>query len=274
MPTTKYSAAEHEQMEEALEYWTPERMASAVPVDLTEPDKGPLPGKFITDRIENPADDSVHRRAGRLYVSLDGYDVFCSASAINNNGILTAAHSLYNANTQKFADKGIYSPAWNNGVSRYGTFPLTGRGFIPDAYQITARYQYDYGFSKVGPGGPGPDKKELGSVTGHFELRVSKSTEKQWDALGYPSVPVDGYQFNGQRMWRCLGDRFFENVRGQNGKEGNFTEGSSGGPWLMPGTHFVTGIQVMSTTSNGIPVNVSPYFDEEVIALYNKAFNS
>jgi len=264
--------------QETLGYWTPERMASAIPAGITDPgpelalDRGllqPLPGKFTTTRIVDPAADVTHRKAGKLFFTLDGEDFQASACAVNLEGILTAAHCLYSTKTAKYLENGMYMPGYQAGISKLGKFPLKDKPFVPDSWKSSGKRAWDYGFSKVARGGPDNDSV-LGYVTGIFTVSVNLG-KQGWDTLGYPAEPVPDYNFDGEYMWSCLGAYVGEDIPGVMRKEGNLTKGSSGGPWLIPKTHYVNGVQ--SANNPKYPgQNFSPYFDDAVLELYKKAF--
>lgn len=262
---------------QTLEYWTPERMARAVPAGLIEPSPelapgllAPLPGKFTTQHVDNPADSITHRRAGKLFYRLDGTDFQASASAVNVEGILTAAHCLYSPKTAEYIENGMYMPGYQVGISKLGKFALKDKPFVPDPWISSGKRACDYGFSRVARGGPHDDEL-LGHVTGTFEVTIDRPLQAKWDTLGYPVDPVPGYNFDGDYMWSCLGDYAGQDLPGVLQKEGNLTRGSSGGPWLIPGTHLVNGVQ---SANNSLykDQNFSPYFNRAVLDLYIKAF--
>ncbi|MHB9856722.1 trypsin-like serine peptidase [Streptomyces sp. YIM S03343] len=268
--------AHHERWLEINEYWTPERMAAAVPEDaLAEAAEIPapraeLPGAFKTTLVQNPADSPYYRRAGVLFYVRDGVDLQGSASAITHNGILTAAHCLYGSTVRKYITKGAYVPGYKDLREPLGRWPLFGQPVVPDAWKADVNRAWDYGFCKVGLGGDN-GYKVLGNVTGYFGLLVERPEVREWDVLAYPAVAIPGYLFDGHRMWSCQGGFTRQPSFHTIGKEGNLTAGSSGGPWLIPGHPYANGVQ--SYGSDTFPgEDFSPYFDADVLKLYNKAF--
>jgi len=91
--------------------------------------------------------------------------------------------------------------------------------------------------------------------------------------LVYPGEPIPGYPFDGEQMWSCQGRFTRQPTPDVIGKEGNMTGGSSGGPWLIPGHDYING--VASYSNIDFPdEDYSPYFDRDVLKLYEKAFQS
>lgn len=275
MASKRSGLAQREQLGEIIAFWTPKRLASAKPIEqitgaaqsapVSAPPV-PLPGKMVTTPIWNPAADPYYRRAGKLFVELNGENGYGSACAINRRGILTAAHCLYEAG--QYATKGLYVPGYQGGAFPLGSFPLTGVA-VPDGWLNTGSREWDYGFCKVGEGGP-DGNSFLGDVTGIFHLAVERRAA-EWLTLGYPAVPTPQYEFDGEMMWGCYGEKT-RDIGRVIGKQGTLTAGSSGGPWMIPGTEFVNGVQ--SVDNSLIPnENFSPYFDHAVLELYNALFH-
>ncbi|MFR0355093.1 trypsin-like serine peptidase [Streptomyces sediminimaris] len=270
--------AQHERWLEIDEYWTPERMAAAVPENVpvtAEPAPAPpceLPGAFKTTLVQNPATKSPYQRAGALFFVREGVDYYGSASAITHNGILTAAHCLYGSTVRKYVSKAAYVPGYQEHDEPLGKWPLFGQPAVPDQWKAEVNRAWDYGFSKVGLGGKN-GYSVLGNVTGYFQLAVELPGVRQWDVLGYPGDPIPGYPFDEEHMWSCVGDFTRQPTPHIIGKEGNLNSGSSGGPWLVPGRDYVNGVE--SYRNDEFPgENFSPYFDRDVVKLFEKTFRS
>lgn len=278
MASKRSSLAQRERLDEVIAFWSPQRLASAKPVEqitgaarpapVSAP-PSPLPGKFITQPILNPASDPHYRRAGKLYVRFGEEAWYASACAVNENGVLTAAHCLYDRESQQYATLGLYMPGYQEGESSLGSFTLIGEPAVPEGWISTGSRDWDYGFSRVHDSDL--DRNEtLGDVTGIFTVASNLSPKRDWHTLGYPSKPAPPYGFDGQMMWGCYGPKT-RDIGNVIGKEGNLTTGSSGGPWLIPGTEYVNGVQ--SVDNSLIPdENFSPYFDDAVLGLYNAVF--
>jgi V8-like Glu-specific endopeptidase len=86
-------------------------------------------------------------------------------------------------------------------------------------------------------------------------------------AIGYPAKPVPGYDFNGKRMWKCVGD-FIRTKKNRLYAANNFTSGGSGGPWCETGRlGVVSGLNAARHTDPQIAI--SPYFASGFQKLYD-----
>ncbi|MEU6537112.1 hypothetical protein [Streptomyces sp. NPDC047000] len=278
MSRTHTERAHHERWLEIDEYWTPGRMAAALPEGTrTAAPEFPapqteLPGGFTTTLVKDPAYSPYYRRAGALFYVREGVDRRGSASAITRNGILTAAHCLYGIKPREYLTNAAYVPGYQNLLAPLGKWPLFDEPVVPDQWKAQVNHAWDYGFSKVGLGGTN-GYSVLGDVTGHFELLVDRPGIREWDVLAYPSVTVPSYDFDGRWMWSCRGDFTRQPTLNTIGMDGNLTAGASGGPWLVPGHPYANGVESYSTDE--FPVeDFSPYFDSDVLSLYQKAFRS
>lgn len=85
-------------------------------------------------------------------------------------------------------------------------------------------------------------------------------------ALGYPIKPTSKHEFNGKRMWRCLGD--IESYSGGILTMANdFTGGASGGPWLTPPDAPAEGLT--SDRGPSADLATSPVFGQGFENLYD-----
>lgn len=280
--------------EEILEYWTPERMAEAEPVPFppyprTEPgepgrghaasQRGPDAQAYQTTMIKAP---KIHlppyRCAGKLFWTFGSRSFAGSAAVVDEKGLMTAAHNLYDHRTKQWADNIKFCPAFTaNASNKYGSW--TYREYaVPrewEAPDLSARIGYDVGLVKLNIGGN--DWKPIGQVVGQLELVVNEplNEDLQWFTLGYPARPITGYNFNGQEMWECQGN-YIQKFEDENlvNKEGNLTGGSSGGPWLLKSglivSSFANGTQ--SAELPGEDENFTSYFTDWVMAFYKEYF--
>ena len=107
-----------------MAYWTPERIASAVPRDYTIEDGG-LRKLLRTDqrKLQSTVADgdwtnggTINEAAGRLLFSRNGGNYVCSASVIDDYGtpgrslVATAAHCIYDEDNDIFATNMIFIP--------------------------------------------------------------------------------------------------------------------------------------------------------------------
>lgn len=283
----------HWTLEDMLQFWTPERMTAAdqagkarirdgikkqirlspgsvvgkpsaipprVPVDAA-------PEAFTTTQV-SVTTQWPFRTVGKLYFTKNAQLDSASACAINNNGILTAAHVFVDpAGT---GSNFFFFPALNGdiGASPYGAWTLQ-RWIYPNEWPTAFYDAYDYAFATTGNGGA--NNQLLGAALGGWlGITVNQPVAGQaWSNLGYPGVPLPGYNFNGITMWNCLGQ--FSEVEAPNviAMDGNLTRGASGGPWVLPPAS-VNGLLASGNPQN--TENYSPYFNQDVLALYNEFF--
>ena len=86
-------------------------------------------------------------------------------------------------------------------------------------------------------------------------------------AIGYPIRPIVGHDFNGKRMWKCVG-KLIDLKDDVQFATNNFTGGSSGGPWCDNDDSFqVTGLT--SRRDDDSNVAQSPTFDNGFQKLYD-----
>ena len=89
-----------------------------------------------------------------------------------------------------------------------------------------------------------------------------------YNAIGYPASPITGYNFNGAYMWHSIGNY----VSGGGNKKpirmhNNMTGGCSGGPWVVKG-NYANGLNSFRYR-NQPNFLYSPYFGNGIINLYN-----
>jgi V8-like Glu-specific endopeptidase len=259
--------------EEVLKYWTPDRMRDAQPepFDVVKPEqteeqaeqKSGAPAAFTTTRVAN-VQAYPFKANGKLFYSRDGKNYSCSASAIDYNVILTAAHCTYNPTTGQWATNIMFKSSYADGSST-GVFAGL-KAIVPDGWGSDRNHKYDYSMVRMSKN-MYPTCTKLG-----FDIGMPVGA-RQLLALGYPGEPIPGYDFNGKYMWQCLGsDLGFGSRPGVFKMENNLTGGSSGGPWLSTAysgesLQYAVGLNSYSTV--GEPdITYSPYFSSGVLDMY------
>lgn len=274
-------------LDELKKFWTPERMKEALPtpheptpdrkdvrreVDETPAEKAPSEPPKPPERKASAqealsfsavpvANAQVYpfSTVGKMFYTQGGTPYVASAAVIYNNTILTAAHALFNYGLQQWAQKILFAPAYLNGVAPFGTWGVPLCYTLP-GYNTTGNDSYDVGMATTAPAG-------IANTTGYLGMIVNQGWNGLvWQALGYPAVPTPPY--NGQQMWSCTGPTTGLDPDGTIavGMQSNFSEGASGGPWLLGGA-TANGLSSYghSTTPN---VEYSPYFDNAVWQMY------
>lgn len=286
--------------EEIQAYWTEERQAAAQPLPPPFPsskarpadENHPIPASptaeepstlyYKTTLVRKEAlDQYPYQSIGKLFFTLDKKDQQASASVVDENGLITAAHCLYSYETKTWADSILFCPAYANGHenAKYGSW--TGRDIaVPRGWmEGRDRDAHDVGFIKLHLGGL--DRKPIGNIVSKLPLLVGMVPvllKTVWFAVGYPRYPREDTNFDGKNMWQCEGDcrdivEKEEGVISTVSKSGNFTQGSSGGPWLYTGNDKYEVNGVGSTIDSAYyGMDGSPYFGEWVMTAFLKYF--
>lgn len=77
-----------------------------------------------------------HKWVGRLSFRTPSGTSYCSATAISNNNIVTAAHCVYDTTNNRFYSNWVFSPAYRNGTNPYGTFRATACTVLTDRKSV------------------------------------------------------------------------------------------------------------------------------------------
>ncbi|MFG2078354.1 V8-like Glu-specific endopeptidase [Nonomuraea maritima] len=320
-PTRHHTAARHEVVEHVaartagdqrrvLDYWTPERMAKAVPVDLLDllagerglfggltgrpvgvlhglsgrDAGGPVPTRQrAADRGAPARPDAttagsrwmtgglVARTTGRVFLTVGGTDFVCSASTIKG----ASRDVVVTAGHCVKDGAGEWAANWTF-VPGYGSADTQPYG------RYTARRMF-----VAGPWSRGGDDdydvgmvvlntsrgRHVADVVGAQEIAFNAPRGGQVFGFGYPADPP----YDGSRLVYCAG-RVKGDPHGQTRDQGlgcTMTAGSSGGPWM---TRFdpATGRGVITSLSSfkysdDRRTMYGPYFGDAVKALYHTA---
>ncbi|MEV5765122.1 hypothetical protein AB0L34_11180 [Micromonospora sp. NPDC052213] len=273
---------------EVAAFWTPERMASAVDLDIAKrpgttestnrapkPD-GPAgtvaplaPSVASGDDVGIQLNESAV--VGKVYFTMPGGGTAsCSASAVASGKrrlVMTAGHCVHQGSGGQWYSNWQFVPRYRDGVRPFGTFV---------AYQLTARtawinnssYDEDMGIAIMHNGGNW-GLKVVDTVGGHglrwnWGYNISLMT-----ALGYPSN-LGG----GESQYYCQSGTWY--AGGQQIRMWcNMTYGSSGGPWLQEyndqnGLGYVNSV-VSHGDNPGNGQFDGPYFDNDIKSLYDFA---
>jgi V8-like Glu-specific endopeptidase len=283
------------EQQEVLEYWTPERMAAAVPIEQLAgevlaglprtgtPEAGasmvvePTPAGSTTDAgiaaFPHPGGPwtgggLVTSSVGRVFFTYQGRDASCSGNAVtstNASVVMTAGHCIkldgaYHTNW-------TFVPGYHNGTAPYGTW-TAAQVFVTPQWHSSENMNYDIGAAVVNP----LNGQRLTDVVGGQGVAFNQSRGVAMYAFGYPAAsPYDGSQ-----LIYCSGNTFndplFSTAIGMNC---NMTGGSSGGPWFRNFDESTgTGIQ-NSVNSFGYiffpNVMFGPYFGTDGQNVYQNA---
>ncbi|MGY0059512.1 trypsin-like serine peptidase [Streptomyces sp. LZ34] len=261
------------------DYWTPERMKKAIPLDraikakadtagVAKPTGEPgttMPARGPAGTVSPLITESA--AVGKVFFTdpSDGLDYACSASALNSASkqmLLTAGHCVHEGSGGTWMTNWTYAPRYRSGVSPFGSFAAKQfRTF--DAWINSSDLGRDVAMVTTWP----LDGNKVVDVTGGHGLAWNFSSTVPVTVFGYPGNVDDGEI----QQWCAGTTRLFNALDGRIEIGCNFGPGASGGPWLWSfddttGLGFADGV-TSTITSNGF--NQSPYFDDAVKTMYD-----
>lgn len=255
------------------EYWTPERMKSAIPADLPQatvsqqqqavPRPGPS-GKHdgvAPKGVQASAD--VNTMSGRVFfVNDQGANMSCSGSTVNSDGkklVFTAGHCVHGGGAGRSwfdVNRWVFVPGYNNGNRPYGTWNAYQQ-WTKNAWINNANRAFDVAAVVMQQ----LNGRRIVDAVGGQGIKWGAGYGLRTYMFGYPAGPP----FNGSLLYQCNG-----NTRNEGGfptLSCNMTGGASGGPWLENyGATFWAYVNGVNSWLfwNGNPSNVykwqSPYF--------------
>jgi V8-like Glu-specific endopeptidase len=268
-------------------YWTPERLASAVPAPQpaltgsvrtpTEPTgpardvSAPTPAKSGGIKPNVAFTNAVGRAFFRD--PTDGKNYSCSGGTINSGKrrlVLTAGHCVHGGSGKQWMQNWIFQPGYQFGAGAPGTFP---------AYQLWAQSgwfnnndrHYDYAFAIMQNNQFG--QRVVDRVGGNG-LTINPGRPFV-TAIGYPSNFANGEQqafcqvtlerkslFNSDQQLNCF-----------------MGAGASGQPWLRDysdatGLGYAVSDNSYTERADHGPPEFGPYYDSDTSALYFAAENA
>lgn len=270
------------------DYWTSERMRSALPGDELANQamkkhlvRGPGTETSVESGVENriegsepavshltKASESPIKHIGKVFFTLGGSNYVCSGNSViaaNRSTVSTAGHCL-NEGPYAYATNFVFVPAYFNGTAPYGKWTAKAL-YTPSRWASNGDMQYDTGFAVVNS----INGQKLADVVGSSGIRFNAARGLNYKAFGYPA----GSPFNGESLKSCSGKATNDPYNPwfiSQGIRCNMTGGSSGGPWFT-GTSS-TGYQ-NSVNSYGYGSNSTtmygPYWGAVIQDTYNSA---
>jgi V8-like Glu-specific endopeptidase len=214
-----------------------------------------------TTPVNHPQDYPA-RTVGKLFFRMGGRDCVASAVVVERSGIMTAAHCLLLDGQS--ASEIVFVPAFQNGNARYGVWVID-RYYWPNAWVNNQGPASDVGFCTVKPTADG---QTVGDVVGWAGIAWGGAAEL-WNNMGYPSLAIPGFPFNGLSPWQSLGSRVESGLSSTIAKHDNLTAGGSGEPWFM-GDNRVNGL--FSQFNVETQRDFSPLFGDWVGMFYQYVF--
>ena len=275
------------------EYWTPKRMANAVPADRitrqalknqtaasrTVPEPG-KPSTLANSVAPSTPDGAANQRRIRksktigkvFFKTRKGVDMVCSGAAINSkrkNMVMTAGHCVNGGRGKAWHKRWIFVPGYGPGnKARHGIYPAT-RLVALKGWIKRSNFNYDVALALVKPGRG--TKKRLVRKVGGYGLQTGKRVRRKLTAIGYSQL---GYKGDKQKKCRRKTHRR-PRTRQIAMRCRVLTPGASGGPWVKGHVRVKKGKR---SFVNGVNSNInrrrnptrirSPYFGKDVRRMY------
>jgi hypothetical protein len=275
-PAIGAAAAERAEAARTIRYWTPQRMASARPLELALDADGeprvrfarPAPlasASFLT--IPTP-EVPPYSFNGRIFIEVGDKRGYCSGTAIDSPSrqlVLTAGHCV-NAGSEYRGNlwyrKALFVPAYSAGRAPFGAFPAK-RSKIFSAPQWTNGSNSDF---DVGAFLTYPNKRGINladAVGGGAAIALDLPRGQRFASFGYPG--------NVKRMQGCNSpyagdDRLSFPLPGPPtlAIDCRWAPGASGGGWLIEGGTQINGLNSYLHLDDPSRT-YSPYFSRETV---------
>jgi hypothetical protein len=268
----------------AADYWTPERMQSAIPGDtlagkalergnrssLAVVEKGKpsttkgTKGKPTIAKSENPVS-----HIGKVFFTLGTTNYVCSGNAVsstNGSTVATAGHCVNESGA--YATNFVFVPAYDNGAAPYGKWTAKAL-YAPTQWVSNGDMTYDTGFAVMNP----LNGQNLTDVVGGSGTAFNQARGLTYTAYGYPQASP----FDGTSLWSCTGTATNDPNNPQFDTQGipcDMTGGSSGGPWFIGIGSDGLQNSINSYGYNGSAVMYGPYWGSVIQDTYKRAAKS
>jgi hypothetical protein len=166
---------------EVREYWTPERMANAKPLDLAPAEALPdvtdlrdlvpagerrsVPSNYAAVQIDDTTPPGI-RTHGKIFGAIPGFGGFvCSGAVVtapNESTVWTAAHCIYDTDEDLFATNLLFVPAYDVGAKPFGEWAALD-AFVTD-FWITSG---------------GDSRDDVGAMRMEVKQRAKTAAEKR-----------------------------------------------------------------------------------------------
>jgi len=219
-------------------FWTPERMARAVPLDAARVADVPAPAAaarkplphYVSEPVAEPR-SKPFRAAGKVYFQLGRRIYVCSATIVkapSRSLVWTAAHCLRDLGpTGRFAKRWAFVPAYDRGDDPYGVWPAKAL-FVPGVW-ARGNQNYDFGAAILKRRKRGSVQRAVGAS---LPIDFNPRSKQGWTVVGFPEARKWG-----QNMWMCESplyrrDRSRFSGPAPIGIGCDMNAGASGGPWI------------------------------------------
>ncbi|NYT94746.1 serine protease [Salinispora sp. H7-4] len=246
--------------EKVTDYWTPERMAAAVPI------AGPASNGTSGERAVASA-EGYTLTVGKIFYTLPGGgDSWCSASAVDSPKkrlVLTAAHCVLKESGWVFNI--AFVPGYENGEAPLGMFAATNVTVSPSYIHEVPDYGFDLAVLTMANGDV--EDRPVGRVVNPFPVEWNTGYEHDnVTPIGYPQ------NVNGGKI-----QHHYEEVSTQESPHDNMIwgdfpayHGASGGPWVRNFNGDGNGTII---SINSLADGHGPHLGDELKAVFDWAEN-
>ncbi|MEY9871462.1 V8-like Glu-specific endopeptidase [Streptacidiphilus sp. MAP12-33] len=211
--------------------------------------------------------NQVTARVGAIFAHSGKGDHFCTGSVVQSQGqsvVVTAAHCVHGGKGGSYNTDIVFVPGYRDGAEPQGEWPI--RSIVVDQRWIDSTDpDLDVAFLVLGT----VNGKTIQSVLGGNKLGVN---------LGFGrTVALTGYPANAGEPIACFNSTTQQSQYQMKISCPSFPGGTSGSPWLTAfdrTTRTGTVIGVIGGYQQGgdtPDISYSPYFDDDVLALYDRA---
>lgn len=267
----------------AADYWTTERMQSAIPGDVLAGKALERGNRSSTDTVEKGKSSTTKAtkgkqtlaqseapvsHIGKVFFTLGGTNYVCSGNAVsspNGSTVSTAGHCV-NEGPGAYATNFVFVPAYENGTAPYGKWAARAL-YAPTQWVSNGDMTYDTGFAVVNRNA---QNQTLTSVVGGSGVAFNQARGLTYKSYGYPAAAP----FNGETLKSCTGTATDDPNNPQFLSQGipcDMTGGSSGGPWFIGTSSDGVQNSINSYGYNRSAVMYGPYWGTVIESTYNLA---
>ena len=283
--------AEHDRI---VAYWTPARMASAIPRDFEKTRGTFVPrarpggggGSGAVTGASWTQSGPIVARSGKVFFRMGSTRYVCSGSVASDSRadyslVLTAGHCAYDEAAGAFATEWMFIPAYDSAPTQtcsqtaFGCWTaqalVVHNGFATAGAFNHQATIHDFAFAVVGNGTvPAGKNQRLDAAVGSYPVYTSNVGGSKLYAFGYPAAQ----KYKGNDLVYCAGSIFADQYNEDDtwGMACNMTGGSSGGPWL---SGFEGSSPALSSLNSygyqGLSNMYGPKFNANTAAVYATA---
>jgi hypothetical protein len=275
----------------ASRFWTPERMRSAVPVEVDGPGAPeaagpPAPAASASTAAPPPAaphsdfiqvldpTDTASRVNGAIFFEVDGELGRCSGTSVsapNFSVVFTAGHCVHELGGSEggwYRGRWIFVPGYRFGQRPYGVFPARWLD-ATTRWVSEGNENFDVAAAVVGRNEKG---QRLAAAVGADKIAFNRPPDQEFEVHGYPVGPP----FDGETQRLCDHAGFLGHDPESYLAPGPFTlavdcqvtGGASGGGWTIEG-NVLNGVTDYGYGEDP-ETAFGAYFGPEVARLYHR----